>query len=409
MNEAYSLFELNTFIRRIIALNLPDLVWVKCEIAQVNKSRGHYYLDLVEKGEGNQDVLARCSAVIWAKNYKKLLRNRGTELGFLLQEGMEVQVSCKVDYHEQYGLKLSIEDIDPTYTLGKMELRRRETIRSLRDLDLIDQNGQLPLPIVLQRIAVLSAESAAGYRDYLQHLNNNEYGYAYDNQLFKTAMQGVSVEAELISQLKRIEKRASSFDCVVIIRGGGAKFDLSAFDSFELCKAIAEFPLPILTGIGHDIDETVADLVSYQSLKTPTAVADFIIQRNLFFESNIVQLGMYLNSQVGQIIHDQNILIERIHQSLNHEVQRKLENGLQMIDFIERELPKLATQTIESHKRTIQNYETILEILSPETALKRGFTITSKDGKSLFSSSEIAEGEVLTTIFWDGKIKSKKI
>ena len=184
-HESYSLFELNTFFRRIFALNLPDLIWVRCEIAQVNQSRGHYYLDLIEKGEGPQNIIARLDAVIWQKTYRKILRKRGSELNYLLQDGMEVQLSVKVDFHEQYGLKLIIEDIDPTYTLGKMELKRRETIRVLKDLDLLRKNSQLLLPDVLQKVAVLSSERAAGFQDYLEHLVNNECSSVYDLRIIE--------------------------------------------------------------------------------------------------------------------------------------------------------------------------------------------------------------------------------
>lgn len=408
-HESYSLFELNTFFRRIFALNLPDLIWVRCEIAQVNQSRGHYYLDLIEKGEGPQNIIARLDAVIWQKTYRKILRKRGSELNYLLQDGMEVQLSVKVDFHEQYGLKLIIEDIDPTYTLGKMELKRRETIQVLKDLDLLRKNSQLLLPDVLQKVAVLSSERAAGFQDYLEHLVNNDYGYAFDNQLFETAVQGINVEQELISQLEIIKKKKEQFDCVVIIRGGGARLDLSAFDSLELCKAIANFPLPVFTGIGHDVDETVADMVAYQSLKTPTAVADFLIQKSMHFESTIIQMGMFLNSQVNHIINDQNILLEKYSQILKFESQRRVNRAEQMLEFVEQELPRVSKLNIENSKKQLENIETIIRLLDPETALKRGFTITSKNGKSLHSKKEIKEGDILTTTFWDGTVKSKTI
>lgn len=404
--EAYSLFELNEYIRRVMALNFPDSIWVRCEIAQINRSRGHYYLELTQKGDGNQSIVARSSAVIWAKNHRKLLKNRGAELNYLLQEGMEVKLSVQVEFHEQYGLKLIIKDIDPTYTLGQLELKKRETVRRLKELNLIHKNSELPLPIVLQRIAVISSEKAAGLQDYLEHLAGNEFGYVFENQLFKAAVQGVNAESEIIRQFKYINQKKNDFDCVILIRGGGAKLDLSAFDGLELCKVIAECPLPVLTGIGHDVDESVADIVAFHSLKTPTAVADFLIQKNTQFESAIIQIGMFLNNHLIQTLNGQHILLEKLKQTLKFESEKQINRAKLMLDYIEPELKKLAKSAVEKSEKRLENYETVLHLLRPETALKRGFTITSKNGKTIKSKSEIEKGDILTTTFWDGKTDS---
>ncbi len=405
--QAYSLFELNEFIRRILALNLPDEFWVRCEMAQVSHSRGHYYLELVEKEEQGEQIVAQSSAVIWAKDHKRLLRKTGTELNYVLQEGMEVQLLVKVDFHERYGLKLMVKDIDPTYTLGKLEMKRRETIRELKRLDLLEKNTQLPLPGVLQKIAVLTSERAAGYQDYLAQLKGNEYAYAFSNQLFESAVQGVNVESEMIQQLKKIERYKSEFDCVVIIRGGGARLDLAGFDNLELCKAIANCPLPVFTGIGHDIDETVADLVAHRALKTPTAVADFLIHRNLQFESEMIQLGILLNNQVTAILQAATLKLQKIQQAITFQSESSIFRQNQMLGYIEEELPKSVLHFLKSQSQNLDNLETLVQLLHPETALKRGFTITSKNGKSIHSQKSIKKGDELTTTFWNGIVKSK--
>lgn len=405
--QTYSLFELNEFIRRILALNLADEIWLRCEMAQVSFSRGHYYLDLVEKAEEGDSVIAQSSAVLWGGNYKKLLRKVGAELNYLLQEGMEVQLLVKVDFHERYGLKLVIKDIDPTYTLGKLELKRRETIRELKKLDLLEKNARQALTKVVQRIAVISSERAAGYQDFLEQLAGNDYAYAFNHQLFESAMQGQKVEEEMITQLKKIEKQKKNFDCIVIIRGGGARLDLSAFDSLELCKCIANCSLPILTGIGHDVDETVVDMVAFKALKTPTAVADFLIHRNLQFESEMMQLGMILNSIATESLQAEVLLLQKLEQELSFQTERLLFKQNQMLDYIEQELPKVVKRKYKQEVQQLENLETVVKLLSPDTALRRGFTITSKNGKALQSKEGVKEGDVLKTKFWDGEVESR--
>jgi len=408
--ESISLYDLNEYIRRVIALNIPEALWVRCEIAQLKPSRGHFYLELVEKqleDNENDGLRAQAQAVIWQRTHQRLLRKNGSELNYLLQEGMEVLLKVEVDFHEQYGLKLVIQDIDPTYTLGKMELKRRAILKELKAQNLMNKNGGIPLPLVLQRIAVISSEKAAGYQDYLQHLSQNDYQYAFKNELFPAAMQGVNTEKEILKQLKKIERRKAEFDSIIIIRGGGAKLALATFDNLELAKAVANASLPVFTGIGHDMDETVLDKVANLALKTPTAVADFFIHRTLQFESLLMNTGVKLKETVQDILQNQITVLSQLTQSLDFQSNKTIGQAAQMLDFIETEMPRLVQYRFKTAAKELDNLEKMVSFLSPEATLKRGFSLTTKNGKIVKSSKELKKGTVIKTHFLDGKIESE--
>lgn len=405
--KSYSLHEVNEFLRRILALNLPEALWIRCEIAQVSEARGHHFLELVQKAEESDEIIAQASAVIWQGVYRKLRGKMGLIVNDLLQEGIEVQLKAKIDFNERYGLKFIIEDIDPTYTLGKLEMRRQQTIEALQQANLMGRNALAPLSPVLQRIAVLSSERAAGYQDFSAHLKNNPYNYQFHCQLFNTAMQGDQVQPEMLKQLSLIEKQKERFDCVVIIRGGGARLDLAAFDSLEPCRAVAQFPLPVLTGIGHDVDETVLDMVAHSALKTPTAVADFMINRNLLFESALVNYAQRLRVFGMQQLKNQMFLLQGLHQKLKLQSNRKLGEANRMLDFIDNQIPDLIKFKLQDQRHQLDKLEKVVQLMSVEATLKRGFTITQKDGKILRSAEDVKSGDSLTTRFLDGEIQSK--
>lgn len=405
--KSYSLHELNEYIRRILALNLSEALWIRCEIMQVSEARGHYFLELVQKSEESDEIVAQASAVIWQRNFRQLRSKIGLIINDLLQEGIEVQLKAKVDFNERYGLKLIVEDIDPAYTLGKLEMQRQQTIEALQQAGLVSKNATLPLPLAVQRIAILSSERAAGYQDFLQHLNQNPHGYKFDYKLFTTAMQGDLVESEMLKQLKNIERQKENFDCVVIIRGGGARLDLAAFDSFNLCKAVAECALPVFTGIGHDVDETMLDLVAHSSLKTPTAVADFLINRNALFESALVNYGQRLRIFALQNVKNQLLLLQNLKQRLQLRSERKIAASNQILNAIKIEIPRLTSFQIRSSEQELEKFSKIVALMDVEATLKRGFTITSKEGKILHSAKNIIRGDAITTRFADGNIESK--
>ncbi len=405
--KTVTLYELNEYIRRILVLNLSEALWISCEIAQVNEARGHCFLELVQKAENEENIVAQASAIIWQNNLRQLRRKIGVTLDSLLKDGMEVLLKVKVDFNERYGLKLLIEDIDPVYTLGKLELKRRQIIEQLRHQGLLEKQKVISLPIVLQRIAIISSERAAGYQDFLQHLQQNAYGYHFQLQFFQSAMQGDLVEPEMLRQLNAIAKAKENFDAVVIIRGGGAKLDLNAFDSFNLSKAIADFPIPVFTGIGHDVDETVLDLVAYASLKTPTAVADFLIAHNLRFESTLINVGTELKFKVLQKINQQQININNFSKSLQFTTQRRFLKQHQMLDFITSNIPRLTNYRLQFAKQNLDALEKVTVLLNITSTLQRGFAIVTKNGEIVRSTQNLSKGDQVTTRLSDGEFNSK--
>jgi exodeoxyribonuclease VII large subunit len=404
--KTYSLHELNEFLRRVVALNFNESIWVIAEIGQINESRTHRFLSLLEK-EGD-DVIAELSAVIWASDFRRIKRVLGENTAGILSDGAEVRLRGRLDFHERYGLKFVIEDVDPTFTLGKMELERQELITRLEAEGLLRLNAQHKLPSVLQKLAVISSETAAGWEDFKSHIEENEYGYDFDISFFAAAMQGIFVEKEVIRQLRAIESRKDDFDAVVIIRGGGAKLDLAAFDSGALCRVIAEFPLPVLTGIGHEIDSTVADLVAHTSLKTPTAVADFLLSHNANFESRVLDLGNSLRFYAQNRLNTEGSLLNRAESILTFPTQFLLKNENQKLDELWRRLAAAPSQILRFENREIDNALKIMDLMSVEATLKRGFSITRRaDGSVLTSVEDVKTGDLLTTELSDGSIKNR--
>lgn len=404
--QVYSLFDLNEHIRQVLALNFQQPVWIAAEIAQAGQSRGHTYFELVQKGEGAEPI-AQAQAVLWAADYRRLLRSIGPTLEAILIEGLEVKIRVQVDFHERYGLKLQIVDVDPTFTFGQLSLQRRETLEVLRKKGLLEKNRKLPLPLVLQRIAIISSETAAGLQDFNQHLQQNIFGYQFDCQLFPAAMQGRNAESEIKAAAELIEKRATEFDCVAILRGGGARLDLAAFDGLHLCQAVAHLPLPVLVGIGHDVDETVLDLVAHSSLKTPTAVADFIVQHNAQFEGALLGLSNYLAQISTQQVRYQTLALQGLESALQWGVRDFQRKQTAQLESIERNLPVWVKHLIQRQTQQLDQALLLCHAMHPDKVLQRGYSITTKNGELLRSPSEIASGDILTTRLQDGTIQSK--
>ncbi len=403
--KTYSLHELNEFLRRVVALNFNESIWVTAEIGQINESRTHRFLSLLEK-EG-EDVIAELSAVIWASDFRRIKRILGGNTEGILSDGAEVRLRGRLDFHERYGLKFVIEDVDPTFTLGKMELERQELISTLEAEGLLRLNARHLLPSVLQRLAVISSETAAGWEDFRSHIEENDYGYDFDISFFAAAMQGIFVEKEVMRQLRAIETRKDDFDAVIIIRGGGAKLDLAAFDSGALCRAIADFPLPVLTGIGHEIDSTVADMVAHTSLKTPTAVADFLLSHNATFESRVLDLGNSLRFYAQNRLNTEGGYLTRAESILTFPTQFLLKNEHQKLDELSRRLAAAPSQILRYEDMKIDNALKIMDLMSVEATLKRGFSITRRaDGSVLTTVKDVKMGELLEIELGDGHVKS---
>lgn len=406
--QTCSLLDLQEYIRQVLALNFQEPLWVTAEIAQAGRSRGHVFLNLVQKGETpGSDIAAQAQAVLWQRDYQRLRLSVGLTLDEVLQEGREVRLCVRVEYHEQYGLRLIVTDADPAYTFGRLELRRRQTLDTLRQLGLLERNRALPLPSVLQRIAVVSSEGAAGFQDFRQHLAQNPFGYDFQCRIFSSVVQGAGLEPEMIAALEAVAAQRDQFDCVVVLRGGGARLDLSGFDSLELCKAAATLPLPLFTGIGHDTDETLLDLVAHSALKTPTAVADFLVQHNLVFENDLLRLAEQSRAVADRHLTVTNLNLSNLESAIFWSAQTRLRTARQQVEAAAVNLPGLWRRIIQHAATDLQRADDICAALHPDATLRRGFSLTFKAGKVLTDAGAVAPGDVLETQLRDGKVVSR--
>ena len=454
MTEKLSLSELQLIIRDALYMALPDMYWIIAEISEIKENyAGHCYLELIEKHPDEKNARARVKAIIWSKRYIFLKSFFENIAGEELKEGMKILVRIKIEYHELYGLSLIISDIDPSFTIGEMALKRQMVIKKLEDEGVFTMNKGLPFPVIPQRIAVISSKSAAGYSDFINHLTTNNYGYVFYTALFETTMQGKETEQSVINSLDRIAGHMEIFDVVTVIRGGGSQSDLSWFDSYNIAYHITQFPLPVITGIGHEKDLSVTDMVAFRSLKTPTAVADHLIEC-------IAETETQMEEMVNEIIDTSRIIVEE-NRSILDTLRMKLipvarlmvsnqKEGLsnRIIEIINfgRELiaeaglipatqkSKLISasgyfstgkSTLVENKKNELRSKTIghinkihdrndglanrLKILDPEGVLKRGYTITSMNGKIIKSPKHIDIDSLIDTKFSDGRIKSKVI
>lgn len=405
---SYTLFELNEYIKRVIALNFQESVWIECELSQVKESRGNYYLEFVQKKEDSEEIIAQSSGYLWYKSVLFLRKKLGDLFFALLKDGTAIKVKVTVEFHERYGLKLNVEDIDPTFTIGQLEMLRQKTIQRLRDEGKIDKNKETYLPVVVQRIAVISSETAAGYIDFVQQLKHNLYGYDFRHELFPAALQGTNTEREVVDALERIFSRKEAFDVIVIIRGGGSKLDLAAFDNYNIASAIARSPLPVIAGIGHEIDLTVTDIVSYYFAKTPTAVAAYLIDHNADFEGQVMETGQEIRQLVQQIIQQQHILLKQYVAHIavlpGEIIQRQSTSLHHALD----KMIWLADQKVLSNKDLLAFAEKQLNLLDPKNILQKGYAMVQDGQKHIMSVAQIKSGEVYTLTLSDGSVPIKK-
>ena len=306
-DQQLSLFELQRQVKGSLDDTFALPVWVKAEISEMTVNRsGHCYLDLVETEQGTDTVIARCRATIWSYTFRMLKPYFETTTGQVFTEGLKVLLQAKVEYHEVYGFSLNIRDIDPVYTLGDMARQRREIIRRLEEDGVFEMNKELDLPLVPQRIAIISSPTAAGLQDFVDQLHNNPHKFVFYTKLFPAVMQGNEAPRSITNALEQIYQYEDLFDAVVIIRGGGAQIDLACFDNYELAVNVAQFPLPVITGIGHDKDDTVIDMVAHTRMKTPTAVAEFLITGALQFSQQLNELEKHFTELVNDQLEENN-------------------------------------------------------------------------------------------------------
>ncbi len=407
--ESYSLKEVNQYIKQVISLNFEDSLWIDAEISQVKEVRGQMYLELIDKHEGVEEVNAKAQAVIWYKSLLFIKRKLGELTSSILEAGRQVRIKAKVDFHEIYGLKLDIEDIDLSFSIGMAELNRQKTIEKLKKENLLYKNQETELPPIIKNIAIISSSKAAGLQDFVQHLHNNAYQYSFDTVLFESGMQGRTVERELISNIDKILESETEFDCIVIIRGGGSKMDLSYFDNYNICVKVANCPIPVITGIGHDIDQNLIELVAHSPMKTPTAVADFIVTNNALFENSLLELQKLVQNKANEAIGQQKISLENIEQRIKNSASMNLLKKHQEVDNIKSRIDSSLAQLFIVENNKIAQIEEKIKLLNPQNILRKGYSVTTKNGKIIKSIENIKKGETVTTLLPDGKFDSRVI
>lgn len=427
-SQHITLTQLQTLIKQRLADAFPLSYWVAAEISElkVNYS-GHCYLELVEKGGANQVPQAKCSAVIWRSTYTMLSGYFSTATGTPLSAGSKVLLRVSVNYHELYGLSLQVNDIDPAYTLGDMEQQRLATIRQLQEDGVFDMNREIGLPVVVQRVAVVSSRNAAGYQDFMNELSNGIY--RFETELFDAFMQGGGAEDSIIGALERISDRADEFDVVIMIRGGGSQSDLSCFNSYRLCSHVAQFPVPVVTGIGHDKDRSVADLVAAESLKTPTAVATWLIERAGQFDSylngleeNIAQIatglvdvekqrlhrnGYMLNSMAVQLTRGMEMRIEKLASELLRRQQGVTIGMGGRLDRLAQRLADRSSDVLARQQRRLEMFESVVQSRRPDKILSMGFAIVRKNGHAVSDSVEFNKGDDIEIVLARGGAQAK--
>lgn len=403
-----TLFELNHQVAEALNEAFPLPIWVEAEISELRlASNGHCYMELIEKGERNGQVIAKARAMIWAYKWYPLSTLFEQTTGQRLCNGLKVLVEVQVQMHEAFGYSLVIQDIDPSFTLGEMERRRREIINRLTQEGMIDMNRELPFPTLPQRIAVISAEGAAGYGDFCHQLINNEWGIRFYIKLFPAAMQGAQTEASIIQALDAIARYQELFDVVVIIRGGGSVSDLSAFDSYELGVNIANFPLPVITGIGHERDHSVCDAVAHTSVKTPTAAASMLIDIMCEQAVCLQDLKQRLISSVQGRMDREQMRLARFTNNI-HGTHITLQQQIGKLDVMAERIGMISRQRLVSETQKLQYIERTIHMAQPDNILQRGFSIARYNGKAIKSAEEIPSGAELEIETYNGKLKANK-
>ena len=434
-----TLYELNNLVREVLECEMPDEYWVEAELSECREARGHCYMELIQKDERNATPIAKASARCWASKWMLVRPYFERTTGQRLHAGMKVLLKVYAQFHEAYGFSWIVTDIDPTYTLGDMARKRQEIIRQLKEEGVFDLQKELQLPLFCQRIAVISSETAAGYGDFCNQLADNPYGFKFETQLFPAIMQGEGVEQSIIDALGKIYSEYSDysehsdysdcpFDCVVIIRGGGATSDMSGFDTLALAENVANFPLPIITGIGHDRDESILDMVSHTRVKTPTAAAAFLIdhlktimdilndsqeqivrlaqQKLTYYKSQFSAIAEVLPRLFSNVKVRQEARLDALNNRLILSSGNRLSALNSRLSTLAEHLPILLDRRLMTEKHRLQLIEEKAKSLDPALLLSRGYSITMKDGTIVRDPQTLRHGDEIETRLEKGTIKS---
>ena len=423
-----TLVQLNSLVRQTIEYSMPETYWVEAELLDCHEKNGHCYMELVQKEEYGNTPVAKARANCWRNVWIPLRLRFERITGQQLHAGMKVLLQVKASFHEAYGFSWNITNIDAAYTMGDMMRRRKEIIETLRKEGVLDLNKSLAMPMFAQRIAVISSETAAGYGDFCNQLAGNEYGFVFRTALFPATMQGEKVERSIIAALDAINERAGDFDVVAIIRGGGSTSDLSGFDTLALAENVANFPLPVITGIGHDRDESVLDMVSCVRVKTPTAAADFLINNLQTTYDAIADLESRLVDTITERIGKEKMRMaalqailptlfykrktnEDLHIStlalrLQSVVTRRLQRENSRIESAILRLPFITSGRMEREKHRLEILEQRAEAVNPIHILRRGYSIALHQGKAVRDAGQIERGDTLDIVLAEGRIKT---
>ena len=410
----YTLHQLNLMVRDAIAMQLPDEYWVEAELSECRERGGHCYMELVEKDDNNNTPVARASAKCWRQTWQMMQPYFERTTGQPLRAGLKVLLKVYAQFHEAYGFSWIVTDIDPTYTLGDMARRRQEIIRQLKEEGVFDLQRELHISPFAKRIAVISASNAAGYGDFCRQLEDNEYGFRFSVQLFSATMQGELVESSVISALNDVYSQSQQltaqgqqpYDVVVIIRGGGATADLSGFDTLALAENVAQFPLPIITGIGHDRDESILDMVANTHVKTPTAAATLLIDHLAQTLRRIEEAQNRLTMYIHQRISSYQVRLSNIAVLIPNLALQTVANAHHRIDLLESRIPITIERRITNQKHQLEQLNIKLQSLDPQILLSRGYSITLKDGRAVRDPQQLKSGDTLETRVEKGTIKS---
>lgn len=404
--RTFTLLELNHMVRETIERQMDGKYWVEAELSDLH-DRNHCYMELVENDPFGPTPLAKARAVCWANRWTALRSKFERQTQQQLRPGIKVRMMVTPTFHEAYGFAYQVSDIDPDYTLGDIVRKRMEIIRQLKEAGIFDLQRELVLPRFAQRIAIVSSAQAAGYGDFCHQIDDNSYGLSFSHELFAAIMQGEQVEQSVIAALDRINARIDEFDVVVIIRGGGATTDMSGFDTLALAENVANFPLPIITGIGHDRDECILDMVSYMRVKTPTAAAAFLIDHLSEVYTALVSTRERISRIAERHLAYEKMRLKQLADRIPTLFALTRERQTKRIDALAHRLNSAATQRLERERHRLQLVAQRAQAQDPIHILRRGYSITLHNGHALRSGDELADGDIIETRLEQGTLKSE--
>ena len=405
-NQYITLRELQRRVKSALDEQFALPIWVSAEISDIKVNySGHCYLELVEKGGDNGVPTAQARAVIWRSHYPRICGYFEAETGQQLAPGIRILARVLVTYHELYGFSLQINDIDPSYTLGDMERQRQQTIAQLQQEGVWEMNREVPMPTLVQRIAVVSSANAAGYQDFCKELARSPY--RFECTLFDAFMQGAAAEDSIVAALCSVAERWERFDAVVLIRGGGSRSDLNCFNAYRLCAHVAQFPLPVLTGIGHDKDTSVADMVAHTALKTPTAVAGWLVERMSAAEGWLDEAALQLQNGVLSLAKEQQLRLEEQSGQLRfHALGLLKQRGMELANR-EGTFRSAVGNFLQQQRRRIASAADLVQSRSPEHILRMGFAVVRSEGRTVTSVENIRAGQPITVKVADGTFSAE--